>query len=301
MKKVIVVSCLLLVVSYLLVSCGLKTETTRYFYGPSWVRGGEVIFVGEVNTADKDVLGSQLGSSYSQYVATMSSAGTNESSSLFDTTDTSVYALSCSPFTDYVAYMIGLRSGLFSTIVIRNIATGVHTGLEMVELNFSPGIKAFDWSPDGTKLVYCTTTEVRIVDVDGANDALVVAESGLEFVSWKYGGRIVFSGANSLLSLIYPDGSGRLDVGPNLSVDTPQISPSNTNEVFGTNANNHRIDMIDVSGSPTAITVINSVNAVLPRISPNGNLLTYSKVGETSGVYVLDISDINNPVETKIK
>ncbi|MEA3493634.1 MAG: hypothetical protein U9R38_04520 [Candidatus Margulisiibacteriota bacterium] len=298
MKKIIVVSCLLLVVSYL-IGCGLKTETTRYFYGPSWVRDGKVIFVGEVNTADKDVLGSQIGSSYSQYLATMYSAGTGESSSLIDTTATSAYSLSCSPATDYVAYMIGLRNGLFSTIVIRNIATGVHTGLEMVELNFSPGIKAFDWSPDGARLAYCTTTEVRIVDVDGDNDDLVIAEANLEFVSWQNGGRIAFvraSESDKLLSLIYSDGSGRVDLTAAQSVDLPQISSTNTDEVYGIVSDS--LQKVDVGTTTRTAVIASGFTGSLPRLSPDATKVTYSKTGENTGVYVYNLT---TSLESEVK
>lgn len=295
MRKIIVVSCLLLVVGYLLVSCGLKTETTSYFYGPSWVRDGKVIFVGELNTVDKDVLGSQLGSSYSQYVATIYPAGTGESSSLFDTTDTSIYSMSCSPATDYVAYMAGKRGDLFSKIFIRNIASGAHTSLEAVELRFIPGIKAFDWSNDGTKLVYCTTTEVRTIDIDGANDTLVTAEADLEFVSWKYGNRIAFVrnlGTDKLLSLINPTSKARVDIAAGASVDLPQISSADTNEVYGVvdDPQTHRY-YAKVNVNTGLKTIITSVmDGSLPRLSPDATKLTYSKTGENSGVYVYNLT-----------
>lgn len=290
MRKLLVVSCLLLVVS-LIAGCGERTESTRYYYSPSWTRDAKIIFIGATESVRKDILNSQLGSSSTQYVLTIYPTGTGESSSLFDVTDTTPYAMSCSPTTEsaYVAYLDDLRSGLYRKIIIRNIAAGQHSGLEKVELVFSPGIKSFDWSNDGIKLVYCTTREVRTVDIDGTNDALVTAEANLEFVTWKYGSRIAFvrsSGSSKLLSLINSDGSGRIDLQANESVDLPQISAANTNIVYGI-AGGSFCSVEATAGSPSTTEVKASFTGELPRLSPDASMVAYSKSGEDSGIYIL--------------
>lgn len=299
MKKLLIVSCLLLIVG-LLAGCGERTETTYYYYSPSWVRDGKVILTGATQSVRKDYLGSQLGSTYTEYVMTIYPSGTGESASLFDVTGEPPYGLTYSPTTDYIAYMADLRSGLYSKIVIRNISSGTHTGLEKVELLFSPGIKSFDWSNDGTKLAYCTTQEVRIIDIDGNNDTLVTAEANLESIAWKYGGLIAFvrsSGSNKILTMIYSDGTGRVDLTALASVDLPQISSTNINEVFGKAGSS--LSKVDVrAGTPATTEVKASFAGVLPRLSPDVTRVTYSKSGETSGVYVLVIA---TGVETKIK
>ena len=210
---------------------------------------------------------------------------------MFDVSDATSYAMSCSPTTevDHVAYLDDLRSGLYRKIVIRNIAAGQHSGLEKVELVFSPGIKSFDWSNDGTKLVYCTTQEVRTVDIDGGNDALITAEANLEFVAWKYGGNIAFvssQSAGKVLSLIDPNTKARTDVPVAASVDLPQISPINTNIVYGI-AGGSFCSVEATAGSPSTTEVKASFTGDLPRLSPDASMVTYSKSGEESGIYIL--------------
>jgi Tol biopolymer transport system component len=290
MRKIVAALCLMLVIG-LLAGCGERTESTRYYYSPSWTRDGKIIFIGATESVRKDILNSQLGSSSTQYVLTIYPTGTGESSSLFDVTDTTPYAMSCSPTTEsaYVAYLDDLRSGLYRKIIIRNIAAGQHSGLEKVELVFSPGIKSFDWSNDGTKLVYCTTQEVRAVDIDGTNDTLVTAEANLEFVTWKYGSNIAFVSsqpAGKVLSLIDPNTKARTDVPVAASVDLPQISPADTNIVYGI-AGGSFCSVEATAGSPSTIEVKASFTGELPRLSPDASMVTYSKTGEESGIYIL--------------
>ncbi|MFH1541663.1 MAG: hypothetical protein ABIE84_01060 [bacterium] len=291
MNKIIVVSCLLLVVS-LVGGCGERVETTEYFYSPTFTNDGKVLYVGLVESVTKNNLGSQLGSSSSQYVKTIYPTGTGESITLFDATAEIPYHLSCSPTRDYVAYLGALSNSRYGKIVIKSISTEAFTGLQDVELSFDPPIRSFDWTPDGNGFVYCTTNEVRIRawnDYTGSSDTLITAESGLTFVSWQYGGRVAFvrtSGADTLLSLIYSDGSGRIDLTAAASVDLPQISAVNTNEVFGIAGGAYC--SVDVSAvTPATVEVEPSFTGVLPRLSPDATMVTYSKSGETSGVYIL--------------
>ena len=99
MKKILVMVSLLLVVG-LIAGCGLRVETTGYAYSPSFTKDGRIIFIGATRTTDKDILGSQVGSSYSEYVQTIYPTGTGESASLFSVTDAPPYAMTCSPTTE---------------------------------------------------------------------------------------------------------------------------------------------------------------------------------------------------------
>jgi len=298
MKKVLVFGCLLLLVS-VMVGCGARTDTTRYYYSPSWMRDGKIILIGATESVDKDILGGQLRSSYSQYAMTIYADGTGESSSLFDLTDATPAALSCSPNSDYVAYLDDLRSGLYRRIVIRNIASGQHTELEMAELVFSPGIKSFDWSDDGQRIVYCTTREVRVRnwnDFTGVTDTLVTPEVNLSFVSWKYGDMIAYVSTSKGTFLIRSNGTGH---SPLLTagtvVDKPQVSKQDGNLIYGTM--NDRYVEVNVSGGTTSEVLANFAGE-LPRLSPDATKATYSKAGEESGIYILNIVA---KVETKIK
>ena len=300
MKRILVVSCLLLVVS-LLAGCGIRTSTSNYFYSPSWTRANSIIYFGQTSSSSKDILGSQLSSSYTEWVKTIYPSGTGESSVLWDATDKPPYAMTCSPTTDFVAYGDTKMSGMYRTIVIRNIASGAHSGLDLVELAFT-GVKSFDWNNDGTKLVYCTSTEVRTIDIDGNNDALVTAEANLEFVSWKYGTRIVYVrtvGLSKECALISSSDGGKRVLG---DLDLAQVSGANTNEVYGVVNTSTATEFwkADVSGATTVLAQITAptLQAVLPRLSPDATLFAYSKVNETSGVYTLNIG---TGVETEVK
>jgi len=290
---------LILMLVILVSGCGERQEISTYYYSPGWLKDGKVVFIKGLQSVKKDAIGTQLGSIYTESLMTMSSAGTSEAL-LFDVTGVLPYQLNSSPATDYLAYLDDLRNNLFDKIVIRNVASGTHTGLEKVELRFSPGIKSFDWSPDGTRLVYCTTKEVHTISVSGTADALVTAEANLEFVSWKYGGRIAFvhaSGANKILSFINANGAARTNLAAAASVDKPQISSANTNEVYGIAGGSYT--KVDVSaGTPATSEVLASFKGELPRLAPTADKVIYSKTGEQSGIYLLDIA---TKVETKEK
>ena len=122
MKKWIIVSCLLLVVGSL-IGCGARTESSRFYYSPSWTRDSKVIFIGATQNVQKDIMGAQLSSTYFEYTKHMYDTGTGESATLFDATGAPPYSMSCSPNRDYVANLDELRNNLFSKIRIRSIAT----------------------------------------------------------------------------------------------------------------------------------------------------------------------------------
>lgn len=292
MRKMIALGCVLLLVG-LLAGCGERTESSRYYYSPGWTRDGKIIMIGATQTVNKDILGGQLGSSYAEYILTIFPSGTGESAALFDVTGAPPYAMTCSPTRDYVGYLDELRGGEFGKVVIRSLSAEAHTGLREIQLSFYPKIKSFDWSNDGNKIVYCTSTEVRTRDWNdftGASDQLVTAEAGLEFVSWKNGGRIAFiytSGGSKRLALIYPDGSGRTDLAAGLTVEYPQISSANTNEVFGVAGPS--LVKVDVNAAAST-EVMAAFAGQLPRLSPDASLVTYDKAAQDSGVYVCRVA-----------
>lgn len=299
MNKIVFLCGLLLIV--ILAGCGARTESALYYYSPSWTNEGKIIYIGATETTERDLMGSRLGYSYFEYVKHMFLSGTGESSTLFDATGAPPYNMSCSPTRAYVAYLDDLRSGEFGKIQIKNISLEAYTGMKEMELNFSSRINSFDWSSDGNNIVYCTSSEVRIRswnDFVGTTDTLVTSESDIEFVSWKYGSRIAFVhtvASNKILSLIYSDGSGRTDLSAEASVEKPQISSSNTNEVYGLVGTTYV--KVNVNTGITA-EVASSCTGSLPRLSPAADTVVYSKPGESSGIYALDVA---TGVETKVK
>jgi len=291
----------ILMLGLVVAGCGERTENASYYYGPAWTNGGKVIFTKTLQSTRKDFLGSQLGSSYTDSVMTMTAAGADESF-LFDVTGAPPWEMSNSPANDYVAYLGNLENGLFGKIIIRNIAAGAHSGLEKVELIFPSGIKSFDWSDDGKKLVYCTSQEIHTIKIDGTGDSIVTTQAKLEFVTWKYGSKIAFvytSGANKILSLISENGTGRNNLSASASVDMPQISSADTDIIYGIAGGSYC--SVDVSaGTPATVEVLSNFKGELPRLSPDASKVAYSKTGEQSGVYVLDLS-VTPKTETKVK
>jgi hypothetical protein len=286
----------------LLSGCGERSESTSYYYKPDWTADGKIILVKGLQSIRKDAIGTQLGSTYTESLVTMTSAGASETF-IFDVTDTPPWAPSCSPNRNYLAYMDDKRGDYYGKIVVRNVSTEAYTGMNEVVLLFSTNrIKSFDWSSDGNKIVYCTSQEVRIRDWNdylGATDVRVTAEADLQFVSWKYGDRIAFvHGSPAVLSLIYLDGT-RSDLSAAASVNLPQISSANTFEVYGIAGGSYCV--VDTSaGTPATAEVYANFKGALPRISAAADKVVYDKVGEESGIYILDLS-VTPKVENKIK
>jgi hypothetical protein len=288
--------------------CGATNSSTHSYFSPTWTRDGKVLLISSLQSSSKDALGTQVSSSYSEYVLTMYPSGTGESTPLFDATSARPYAMTCSPTGNYVAYGDSLRSGYFRTIVIRNISTEAHQGMDMLELALT-GVKSFDWSANGLQIVYCTSTEVRVRDWNdftGATDVLVTAEPTvgitLESVSWRYGGRIAFvraSGSNKLLSMIYSDRSERVDLSAALSVELPQISAVNTSEVYG--IKNGTLVRVNVDAGTATTVVASGFTGELPCLAPDGKQLIYNKTGENSGIYLISDVTAASPTETKVK
>jgi hypothetical protein len=292
----------------LVAGCGARSDSTHSYFSPTWTREGKVLLIGSLQTSSKDALGMQVSSSYSEYVFTMYASGTGESTQLFDATSARPYAMTCSPTGAYVAYGGSLRNGYYRTIVIRNISTEAHQGMDKIDLVFTNGIKSFDWSANGTQIVYCTSTEVHLRgwnDYTGTTDvALVTVEAGatLESVSWRYGNRISFvrsSGADKLLSMIYADGSGRINLSAALSVELPQVSATSTSEVYGIKSG--ALVRVNVDASTATTVVASGFTAELPRLAPDGKQLIYSKTGESSGIYLISDVTTASPTETKVK
>jgi hypothetical protein len=299
-KWTVILFCLFLTLS--LYACGERQENNKFYYGPTWTRAGAIPFILGLQTVRKDAIGTELGSSYYESVCTSDATGAGENF-LFDVTDATLSAMSCSPTTDYLAYLDDLRNGLYGKIVIRNISPAVpRTGLDKAEIIFSPGIKSFDWSNTGTQLVYCTTKEVRVRnwnDFTGTTDALVVAETSLETVSWQYGGRIAYvhaTAAGKVLSIITPGGAAtNLTVAQ--SVDKPQISSANPNLVYGIADGAYCV--VDVSAPAAPDIILSGCQGDLPRLAPTADKVVYSKTAtEQSGIYILSLTAT---AETKIK
>ncbi|OGC30924.1 hypothetical protein A2346_05950 [candidate division WOR-1 bacterium RIFOXYB12_FULL_52_16] len=286
--------------------CGERNEASSYYYSPSFTVDGGVVFIYGLQSVNKNFLGSQLSSSYTETVKTMDTSGATETF-IFDTTGDVPYSMSCSPVAaiKYVAYMGDLRNSTFGKIGIRNIKPSNQTGLTRAEMVFDDAsrIRSFDWSADGNKLVFCNDTGLvtrNWNDYTGATDTAVVAQTGVEFVTWKYGNRIAFvytDGTGRHLSVINSDGTGRVDLPAAAMLDKPQVSPIATNEVYGIAGGSYCVINLN-DASPATAEIMTKFRGELPRIAPNGSMVVYGKTGQQSGVYSLNLS---TKVESTIK
>jgi len=86
-----------------------------------------------------------------------------------------------------------------------------------------------------------------------------------------------------------------VDLAAASSVDKPQISSSNTNEVFGVVGSSY-VKVNVNTGISTE--VVSSFSGETPYLSPNADKVVYSKSGESSGIYYMDVA---TGTETKIK
>ena len=290
--KAFIAGCFLLFAVCCLGGCGERVENSSYYYAPSLTRDGKIIYIYGLQSVRKDVLGTQLGSTFTESVSTMTQAGAG-SAFLFEVTGAPAYSMSCSPVSDYVAYLDGLSSGTFSKIVVRNIsAVSPHTGLEQAQLIFSPGILSFDWSNDATKFVYCTANEIHTINIDGTADTRILTQDNLQFVTWKYGTKIIFvytSGAETLMATINADGTGRANIAAGGTVAKPQISRTDNNKVYGIGGGS--FCSVDISlGVPATTEVYANFKGSVPRLAYDSDVVVYSKVGEQTGVYLLNIA-----------
>lgn len=290
----------------LLAGCGERNEARSYYYSPSFTANGNIIHIYGLQSVNKNFLGSELSSAYTETVKIMDPTGAGETF-IYDTTGDLPYSMSCSPATavSYVAYMGDLRDSSFGKIGIRNIKSSGQTGLTRAEMVFDNAsrIRSFDWSADGTKLVFCNDTGViarNWNDYTGATDTTVVAQTGVDFVTWKYGNRIAFvytdSGARHL-AVINSDGTNRINLPAGATLEKPQFSPVTTNEVYGLAGGSYCKVDVDAA-SPATSEILANFKGELPRMAPNGGSVVYSKSGAQSGIYSLNLS---TKVESTIK
>ena len=294
---------ILILMAAALTGCGTRSESTYYYYSPTWTVDGNLLFVKGLQVVNKDVVGTQTGSAFTETLSLMTAAGASEAP-LYDVTGAPPYAMTCAPAGTYAAYATQVSGGLYGNIIIQNISTGTHTGLDRVELKFVPGILSFDWSGDAKKLVYCTATEIHTLNLDGTGDtAVLTGQTALTFVSWKYGTRIAYThtdtNGKTVLSFVKADGTGQVDLAAAASVDRPQISAVNANLVYGLGGGGAYCSVDSSLGAAATTTeVAAAFKGQLPRLNPAGNKVTYSKAGEQSGIYLLDLT---TGLETKVK
>jgi Tol biopolymer transport system component len=115
-------------------------------------------------------------------------------------------------------------------------------------------MSTYDWSPDGSHIVYCAfdsnfrDARSYIVDADGSNRQLI-SKSACAY-DWSEQGRILATRRSRVFVLMDPDGSNRARIEPGTQVGDPEISPAGTKIVFQCGAYAHMdICTIGVDGS----------------------------------------------------
>lgn len=272
-----------------IVGCSLRNETTNYYYNPAFTRDGKVLFVTERHSSDKDALGSQVASSNAEYLTTIYPAGTGESTSLLDVTDLTPGPLNCSPTGEYVGFLYELRSGAYGKLGIYSISAEAGPWFAERTVTFPLRIKSFDWSASAEKVIYCTTSEVRVKDLGSSEDLLITAETGIESVGLKYGMRIVAAGSSEGIRRCFSillNGTGRVDYVA--ALEQPQINGGNTGEAFG--ILDGKLVKINLTSGVTTEIYASFSNIDNFSLSPDGTLAAFSRTNETTGVYVLNLA-----------
>lgn len=184
--------------------------------------------------------------------------------------------------------VVFLRSdGLVNRVFRSNL-----DGTNVVNLTPAPDFQgAFSaaGSPDGTRVAYYTNAGVRVMNADGPNDQLAVADG--QYPAWRPDGlRIAYSRFDSLNG-VYSVFESDLDGGNEtlLIVDAkrPRYSPDGSRIVFETDTQLQTIGIIDIATSTT--TLVN--DAYQPDFGENGSRVLFTRtVDAAQRIHSVDLS-----------
>jgi len=141
--------------------------------------------------------------------------------------------------------------------------------------------RVFEWSPDGTMIVFCTETnsvndphgldnELWLIRADGTG--LIRLSSSAYTASWSPDSRqIVFADQGSL-HVINPDGTGLTTLAPNTLAREPEWSPDGTQIAFSGNLN---VYTVHPDGSGLTNLTNSEAVATEPKWSPDGGSIAF--------------------------
>lgn len=173
----------------------------------------------------------------------------------------------------------------------------------------------FDWSPDGTKLVYDSEFEIYTVNVDGTNPVRITTNNyydGMPEFS-PDGTKIVFLCTRPNenqpppliedICIVNADGSNEINVTHDSASDTsPTFSPDGTKIAYVSNvgilggSSPSEIVVINMDGTNRVVLTNNDVGDGHPAWSPDGRKIVFASQLDGLGyseIYVMD-SDGNN-------
>lgn len=277
------------------VGCSGRYERSNYYERPTWTTGGSIICIRGISQTEYNSLNTRVGESYNEYISVVTNDGTNETV-YNNVTEYLAADLSYNPTSEMIAFRTGSSAGVSRYIIMQYLPSASYTGPDSITLSV-PNVLSFDWDDTGTKIVYCNTDgEIRVINMDGLGDTLI-KDAGAKTVNWKFGDRIAFEYLDSgetKLALINSDGTGQINMLLN-SVTDPQISRVNSNHIYG--KRDYGYVRVDITNYPTitSTTLIASLEASDPRLSPDATMITVCK---DDGLYTILLSD---GTETKIK
>ncbi len=190
--------------------------------------------------------------------------------------------------------------------------TSVVTGVSNYDPAFSPdsGQVAYTRHTDGSEEPGLGTTQIHLVDVDGANDVRITNGSGNhEMPSFSPdGGTIVFSepgvGADAI-STIGTDGTGRTQLISGTFALYPAFSPDGTQiAYFGSGG----LTLMDADGTGSHVIAENALAGHgRPSFSPDGSRIAFgsmaTEVGETTlgaGIHSVETDGTDRRVEVPV-
>ncbi|HEO65305.1 MAG TPA: DUF5050 domain-containing protein [Spirochaetes bacterium] len=163
------------------------------------------------------------------------------------------------------------------------------------------------YSPDGTKIVFMSykngNFEVYVIDADGTNPVnLSNHPSDDSEPSYSpSGNQIVFksrrNGGDEEIYIMNSDGTNPVNLSHSSLRDaSPSVSPDGNRIVFYSFRiyNLSEIFSMDINGANlTRLTFSNSVINSLPKVSSDGNKITFVGYQQTNNIYIMDINGNN--------
>jgi Tol biopolymer transport system component len=164
-----------------------------------------------------------------------------------------------------------------------------------------------NWSPDGAKIAYISSSHLAVMNADGTGATTLLTDAFYEdHPSWSPDERIVFSsnrggGGGEHLYVINADGSGLALIGDTTAGEgTPSWSPDGRRIVFASNRDTRasQIWTINPDGSSPIRLTSDSAGNLYPAWSPDGSKIVF--VSRRDGVPEIYVMKADGSDQTRL-